>query len=109
MTAVDLLALGGILDAIAVERARQEDIGEAKRAQGIDWRSCADPDMGGGDPMRLAVLAEEFGEVANAVLETAYGSDDDAHLRTELIQVAAVAAAWAEAIDARTPTEGDPQ
>ena len=38
-----------VVDAIVVERARQEDIGQAKRAGGIDWRSCADPEMNGGD------------------------------------------------------------
>jgi hypothetical protein len=101
-----MLATGRVLDAIVVERARQEDIGEAKRASGIDWRSCADPDMAGGDFTRLAVLAEEFGEVANAVLETAYGSSGDEHLRDELIQVAAVAAAWVEAVDARRAPRG---
>jgi len=98
---LDILATGRVLDAVTVERARQEHIGKAKRLLGIDWRSCADPDMGGGDFTRLAVLAEEFGEVANAVLETSYGADGDEHLREELIQVAAVAVAWVEAIDRR--------
>ena len=89
------------------EREREEEIGLRKRAEGIDWRSCADPDMGGGDDKRFKVLGEEVGEVANASLEMDYALTDDArdaeerHLRTELIQVAAVAVAWVEAIDAR--------
>jgi hypothetical protein len=91
----------GALIGIVAERTRQELIGEQKRSNGIAWRSCADPDMGGGDMTRVAVLAEEFGEVANAALETAYGADTDAHLRKELIEVAAVCVAWIEAIDAR--------
>jgi hypothetical protein len=86
------------------ERRRQEDIGARKRTAGIDWRSCADPDMAGGDDRRLAVLGEEFGEVARALLEREFaltGEIIDAHLRTELVQVAAVALAWIEAIDTR--------
>lgn len=54
------------------------------------------------DERCLAILAEEFGEVAREICEA--GSRGDAravrpNLRTELIQVAAVATAWAEAID----------
>lgn len=85
------------------ERERQEEIGRAKRAEGVDWRSCADPAMAGGDDRRFTVLGEEFGEVARSLLETGYGGPEggDAHLRSELVQVAAVAVAWIEAIDAR--------
>jgi hypothetical protein len=91
------------LEAVGRERERQEQIGRRKRDEGIDWRSCADPDMAGGDGTRYLVLGEEVGEVANAVLEAGYGNSasDDAHLREELVQVAAVAVAWVEAIDAR--------
>jgi hypothetical protein len=81
------------LTSVGLERERQEMIGTTKPG----WRSCADPEMSGGDPMRYLVLGEEFGEVARAMLE----DDGDEHLRAELIQVAAVAVAWAEAIDAR--------
>ena len=91
-----------ILFAIVTERTRQERIGVEKRAQGIDWRSCADLSMDGGDMTRVAVLGEEFGEVANAALERVYSKAlDDRHLREELIQVAAVAVAWLEAIEER--------
>ena len=41
--------------------------------------------------VKVAVLAEEFGEVARAVLE-----HDRAALRRELVHVAAVAVAWLE-------------
>lgn len=46
-----------------------------------------------------AVLGEEFGEVAKAAIEYRFrdASIDDLH--KELIQVAAVAVAWVEAID----------
>lgn len=48
--------------------------------------------LGGADPLKkLAILAEEFGEVANAILE-----QDKANLREELVQVAAVCVAWLE-------------
>lgn len=45
------------------------------------------------DPQWLAILTEEIGEVAH---ELTY--DSDGSLRDELIQVAAVAAAWAQAL-----------
>jgi hypothetical protein len=50
---------------------------------------------------RLRVLAEEFGEVAEAMgrPEDGNGKRD---LRTELIQVAAVAVAWVEGLDAES-------
>lgn len=44
----------------------------------------------------LPILAEEFGEVAKAILEKKPGE-----VRKELIEVAAVAIAWVEAIDGR--------
>jgi len=110
-----------VLADVLVERERQESIGLRKRAIGIDWRSCADPAMAGGDGTRYMVLGEEVGEVANAVLEAGYtasaiagpatttayqvvesGATGDEHLRDELVQVAAVAVAWVEAIDARS-------
>lgn len=43
----------------------------------------------------LAVLTEEVGEVARALLDC----ESPERLRAELVQVAAVAVAWAEAID----------
>jgi hypothetical protein len=96
-------ATADVLVDVHAERVRQEKIGRRKRRRGIDWRSCADPDMAGGDDKRAAVLGEEFGEVCRAVLEAGYGTHgaDDAALRAELVQVAAVATAWCEAIDAR--------
>ena len=44
---------------------------------------------------KLAVLAEEFGEVARGVLER-----DAENVREELVQVAAVCMKWLEAFDA---------
>ncbi len=49
--------------------------------------------------LKLTVLAEEFGEVARAILEA---KPDD--LEEELVQVAAVVVAWLESID-QTGTE----
>lgn len=91
---------------IVRERRRQEQKGRVRRAAGVDWRSCADPEMAGGDGTRYLVLGEEVGEVANASLEGTYGSleDPDEHLAEELVQVAAVALAWLEAIAARRDT-----
>lgn len=95
------------LTAIVLERIRQEEIGDRKRDAGIAWLSCADPAMDGGDFARFTVLGEEVGEVGRAVLETTYALTAnlrDAYLRDlrkELVQVAAVALAWIEAVDAR--------
>lgn len=50
---------------------------------------------------RFAILAEEVGEVATALNEGAIsGTLDETNLRLELIQVAAMAATWLEALNA---------
>ena len=55
-----------------------------------DWGSgdCSSQDVA--DIVKVAILAEETGEVARAVL-------DGSGLRTELVQVAAICVAWLEA------------
>lgn len=47
------------------------------------------------DPRWLPILVEEVGEVAREICDHGY---DRTHLRDELIQVAAMAQAWADAI-----------
>jgi hypothetical protein len=71
------------------ERARQA----AKWAGPHAWGSgdCSSPTVP--DPIKLAVLLEEVGEVSRALLD-----NDPDNLATELIQVAAVAVAWLEGI-----------
>ena len=55
---------------------------------------------GGPDMARLAVLAEEFGEVSHEVTEGMMDSAyPNAELRKELVQVAAVTIAWIAALD----------
>lgn len=56
------------------------------------------------DPMRYVVLGEEYGEVGNALLEQ---RDRAGELRAELVQVAAVAVAWIEAIDRALETKAE--
>ena len=77
------------LAAISAERDRQQ----AKWAGKHDWGhgDCS----GGGVALtvKLAVLAEEFGEVARAILE-----HDPEGLRREATQVAAVACAILESL-----------
>jgi NTP pyrophosphatase (non-canonical NTP hydrolase) len=56
------------------------------------------------DPAWLPVLVEEVGEVARVLCEQRHGSYNHlngvtSHLRKELIQVAAMACAWIDAID----------
>jgi hypothetical protein len=78
-----------ILAAVNAERARQH----SKWGRSHPWGAgdCSSP--GVAPTVKAAVLLEETGEVARAVLER----DSDA-LRRELIQVAAVAIAWLEGI-----------
>ena len=49
----------------------------------------------------LGILMEEVGEVSKEYIEAPYNDSGDSELRQELIQVAAVAVAWVEAIDRR--------
>lgn len=76
-----------ILELVADERGRQE--GLARR--GIIPRTCAS--LESSNIEKLPILAEEFGEVAHALNEK-----DIENLFEELIQVAAVAVGWAQAI-----------
>jgi hypothetical protein len=105
--AVALYFRGVMLEVIR-ERFRQEDL----KVEGKFRWTCADVRDPNGvvicNPDRLTVLAEEFGEVSHVVCdEMTHGSlpDDEDKLRTELIQVAAVAVAWVEAIDKRKEEE----
>lgn len=95
-----------ILCLVKLERKRQEDL---RRAGKFPW-SCSDvrdPSYSPSSPImpaeKLAVLAEEFGEVADIVCKMQAGKAEgkgltNRHLREELIQVAAVAVAWAESL-----------
>lgn len=78
-----------ILEAIWAERGRQS----AKWSHDHGWGhgDASSPDVA--EPVKVAVLAEECGEVARAVLDR-----NRSQLRRELIQVAAVAVAWLEAL-----------
>lgn len=76
------------LDLVAAERQRQD----------VKWgRSPGHWPNGSG--VKLAVLVEEVGEVARALLE----EEGDERLLEELVQVAAVAVAWAETLAKGTP------
>lgn len=69
---------------VAWERERQDQIWSRQPGKWMDFAGT-----------KLLVLAEEVGEVAEALLERQHIS----HLRTELVQVAAVCVAWIETID----------
>jgi NTP pyrophosphatase (non-canonical NTP hydrolase) len=85
---------GDALSEVNQERHRQEQL----REEGRFAHTCAGDGLS--NPEKLVVLAEEFGEVARAVLEhgklasDVHGND----LRKELCQVAAVAVAWMESL-----------
>src|SRR5262245_60812069 len=79
-----------IYSLIDAERERQRE--KWTRAHAWGFGDCSSPqvDMA----VKVAVLSEEVGEVARAVLDCNMGSD----LRRELVQVAAVAVAWLEGL-----------
>lgn len=79
-----------IIKEIRNERIRQDEKWNTIHLWGMG--DCSSPMVD--EPVKVAVLAEECGEVARAVLER-----DNANLKTELIQVAAVAVAWLEMLE----------
>lgn len=102
---------GDVLQEIHAERLRQEDL---KRQGKFAW-TCADLETAGANGTRhidhserSVVLAEEVGEASREVMELIIAIDKGKResarecvqkLRKELVQVAAVAVAWCEAID----------
>lgn len=80
-----MLTTFDVLGDVWEERQRQQELLEIKK---IPW-DTSDPVIP--TAMKLSVLVEEVGEVARAILE-------ESNLREELIQVAAVAVAWAESL-----------
>ncbi len=93
---IHLMLHNNAMKDVRIERERQETLVRVK----FEY-TCADPTIP--DIRKLSVLAEEFGEAARHV------SDFDssipkirakAALREELIQIAAVAVAWVEGLDA---------
>ena len=89
--------MGMVLEHVRNERHRQEELRRAGRFK----ETCASATMDEG--VKLAVLLEEVGEVARALLEKGDAANDKhgVELRKELVQVAAVCVAWVEAIDAK--------
>jgi hypothetical protein len=96
----DYGALIAVLEEVAEERRRQIVKWGGRGGDGIE-----NPNQPNG--IRLRVLVEEVGEVAEAMgrPEDGNGKGD---LRTELIQVAAVAVAWVEALSPNGSYETGP-
>ena len=80
------------LELVRDERRRQDGL----KAAGRFAFTCADlaPDL-----MKLPILAEEVGEVSRLLCEAFQHELDEKRLREELVQVAAVALAWIEALE----------
>jgi hypothetical protein len=79
-----------VMAAVSAERDHQATLWGGTHTWGVGDCSSTRVPL----PIRLAVLMEEVGEVARAILER----DDPHALRAELIQVAAVAVAIAESL-----------
>jgi hypothetical protein len=74
---------------------RERSLQEIRKQDGDFEHTCCDPEMT--DEERLACLGEEFGEVSTEILKKAAGDTAAmGNLFLELMQVAAVAAAWME-------------
>jgi hypothetical protein len=76
------------------ERARQA----VKWTVNHDWGVGDCSSLAVAEPVKIAVLSEEVGEVARAVLER-----DSVAIEKELTQVAAVAVAWLEGLSIASP------
>lgn len=85
-----------ILTQILDERRRQDDKRGEQNIANSEW---------------LAVIAEEIGKVAEAVLQHRFSPNEQVQangledLRCELIQAAAVAVAWVECLDRQGDTD----
>ena len=86
-----------VLDAVGAERERQTKL----FADGLIPFDCADPSIC--SFFKLPVLIEEVGEVAQEMNDPEHDAID---LYTELVQVAAVAVAMAEAVMLRHSPDG---
>lgn len=77
-----------VLAEVSLERERQDDRWGEQNHDDFVWG---------------AILGEEVGEAHQAALELEFGDSErpNTNLREELIQAAAVAVAWVEAIDRR--------
>jgi len=70
------------------------EVDHERRLQNQKWGTQNHPQV-----EWLAILAEEFGEVAKEVNEVHFRQKDYAHLREELLQTAAVCVAMIESLD----------
>jgi NTP pyrophosphatase (non-canonical NTP hydrolase) len=86
-----------VLDMVYEETRRQDRL----KAEGRFAHHCGDDEMS--HTQRLAVVIEEVGEVARAVLEEGKLANDvhGVELHKELVQVAACCVKWAAGIDRR--------
>lgn len=98
-------ALSAVLAEVRAERARQDaKFGEQNHPDGTGYPGSE----GHADYWRQrcqTAFADDAGTWGHVLLEEVFealAEADPAQLRTELVQVAAVAVAWAEAIDRRT-------
>jgi NTP pyrophosphatase (non-canonical NTP hydrolase) len=90
---------------VAAERVRQEQL----RHDGRFPYTCAGDGLTPAE--KLAVLAEEFGEVAREISDArnCRTEPNPKRLRAELVQVAAVAVAWVESLDAAAARASAPE
>lgn len=97
------IILSGVWEEIDNEKCRQSELQKQGR---FKWTVRQGPPGAtvDADAWRLAVIAEEFGEVARHVNEAINDPEKsfDSQLRGELIQLAACCVGWIQNIDERT-------
>lgn len=103
---VAMLAHRDVLAEVAAERARQDaKWGEQNHPDGTARNGRSDRELADVS-RRLCQSAAAAGmvtwrDILDEEMREAFAEDDPAKLRAELVQVAAVAVAWIEAIDRR--------
>lgn len=83
------------LAAIIIERRRQDQMWGDQWSEGL-----ISPEM------KLAILMEEVGEVAREILDAPKDKPESEKLRTELVQVAAIAVAFLESLPSEEGENG---
>lgn len=83
------MSMEQVFGEVAIERARQNEKWGEQNHDDYRW---------------LAILTEEIGELAQAILHDEFGGRAAGTRNDELIQVAAVAVQWLECIERRNGT-----
>ncbi len=105
MTMAQFVAIRRVLEEVCSERTRQHaKWGEQNWPDGTNWEWRMQRDLAQAECERAARSgAATYMHILKEEVLEAFAEEDPAKLRAELVQAAAVAVAWVEAIDRRAP------